>query len=116
MDTVEGAKGENCLLTLHFTASSFMIAFKRDFNDSKSVTDIFNDIYDRLGANQFRKLFPVILTDNGSEFSNPAAIEFDDNGKRRTRIFYCHPSSSYEKGSYEVTHELLRRIVPKGKS
>lgn len=116
MDTVEGAKGENCLLTLHFTASSFMIVFKRDFNDSKSVTDIFNDIYDWLGANQFRKLFPVILTDNGSEFSNPAAIEFNDNGKRRTRIFYCHPSSSYEKGSYEVTHELLRRIVPKGKS
>ena len=68
MDTVEGAKGESCLLTLHFTASSFMIAFKRDFNDSKSVTDIFNDIYDRLGANQFKKLFPVILTDNGSEF------------------------------------------------
>ncbi len=116
MDTVEGVKGESCLLTVHFTVCSFMISIKREFNDSRSVTDFFNDIYKRLGPDLFRRLFPVILTDNGSEFSNPGAIEFDDEGKRRTYVFYCHPSAPYEKGACEVNHELLRRIVPKGKS
>ena len=36
--------------------------------------------------------------------------------EKRTQIFYCHPSSPYEKGSCEVNHELLRRILPKGTS
>ena len=54
---------------------------------------------------------------NGSEFSNPTEIEFDmETGELRTQIFYCHPSSPFEKGSCEVNHELLRRILPKGTS
>lgn len=116
IDSVEGKKGESCLLTIHFTVCSFMIAIKREFNDSKSVTDYFNELYKILGKKLFRKLFFVILTDNGSEFSNPKAIEFDEEGNRRTYVFYCHPSAPYEKGACEVNHELLRRIVPKGKS
>lgn len=114
MDTVEGIKGESCLLTIHFTICNFMIAFKREFNDSKSVTDYFDYLYELLGRELFMKLFPVILTDNGSEFSNPKAIEFDKDENRRTYVFYCHPSAPHEKGSCEVNHELLRRIVPKG--
>ena len=116
MDTVEGVKGESCLLTIHFTVCNLMIAVKREFNDSKSVTDFFNDIYKKSGADTFRKLFPVILTDNGSEFSNPKAIEFDDEGNRRTYVFYCHSSAPFEKGACEVNHQFLRRIVPKGKT
>lgn len=114
MDSVEGKKGESCLLTIHFTVSEFMIGIKREYNDSLSVTRFFNGVYKGLGRETFMKLFPVILTDNGSEFSNPKAIEFDENGERRTYVFYCHPSSPYEKGACEVNHELLRRIVPKG--
>lgn len=116
MDSVEGRKGEACLLTVHFTVSSFMIAVKRDYNDAKSVIDFFNHVYDSLGKETFQQLFPVILADNGSEFSNPEAIEFDQDGARRTYVFYCDPSAPYQKGSCEVNHELLRRIVPKGKS
>lgn len=52
-------------------------------------------------SDNFDKLFPVILTDNGNEFSNLYAIEFDKMGNRRTRIFYCDPSSPYQKGSVE---------------
>lgn len=114
MDTVEGVKGESCLLTIHFVTSSFMIAVKRECNNSKSVIDFFNYVYDALGKETFQRLFPILLVDNGSEFSNPKAIEFDAMGERRTRIFYCHPSAPYEKGSCEVNHELIRRIVPKG--
>ena len=116
MDTVEGIKGESCLLTIHFTVCNFMIAIKREYNDSKSVTDYFDYLYDLLGRELFMKLFPVTLTDNGSEFSNPKAIEFDKDGNRRTYVFYCHPSAPFEKGACEVNHGLLRRIVPKGKS
>lgn len=117
MDTVEGRKGGKVLLTIRFVSSSFMLAFIRDYNDAQSVIDIFNNIFQLLGIDKFKKLFPVILTDNGSEFSNPTEIEFDmTSGELRTNVFYCHPSSPYEKGSCEVNHEFLRRILPKGKS
>ena len=56
------------------------------------------------------------MTDNGSEFSNPSAIEFDADGNRRTYIFYCDPSAPYQKGAAENNHELIRRICPKGTS
>lgn len=117
MDTVEGIKGGKVLLTIHFVNCSFMLAFIREHNDAQSVIDIFNYLQKTLGIDKFKELFILILTDNGSEFSNPIEIEFDLNtGEKRTRIFYCHPSSPYEKGSCEVNHELLRRILPKGTS
>lgn len=117
MDTVEGKKGGKVLLTIHFVNCSFMLAFIREHNDAQSVIDIFNNLQNILGIDKFKELFILILTDNGSEFSNPTEIEFDLNtGEKRTQIFYCHPSSPFEKGSCEVNHELLRRIFPKGTS
>lgn len=117
MDSVEGNKGGKVLLTIHFVNCSFMLAFIRNYNDAQSVIDIFNNLQKILGINKFKEMFVIILTDNGSEFSNPVEIEFDkDTGERRTKIFYCHPSSPYEKGSCEVNHELIRRILPKGTS
>lgn len=117
MDSVEGRKGGKVLLTIHFVNTSFMLAFIREHNDAQSVIDIFNYIQSILGIDKFKELFVVILTDNGSEFSNPTEIELDmKTGELRTKIFYCHPSSPFEKGSCEVNHELLRRILPKGTS
>ena len=117
MDSVEGRKGGKVLLTIHFKNCSFMLAFIREHNDAQSVIDIFNNIQEILGLDKFKELFVLILTDNGSEFSNPIEIEFDMNtGEKRTQTFYCHPSSPFEKGSCEVNHELLRRILPKGTS
>lgn len=117
IDTFEGIKGGKVLLTIHFVNCSFMLAFIRNYNDAQSVIDIFNYLQKILGIDKFKELFVLILTDNGSEFSNPTEIEFDLNtGEKRTQIFYCHPSSPYEKGSCEVNHQLLRRILPKGTS
>ena len=62
------------------------------------------------------EVFHVILTDNGSEFKNPAQIEFSLNGKRRTRVFYCDPMASWQKGRLEKNHAYIRYIIPKGKS
>lgn len=118
MDSVIGSKGGKCLLTIHFVETSLMLAFLRDANTSKSVTDIFEMLYDKLGKPLFKKLFPVILTDNGSEFSNPKAIEYSDEKFTglRTNVFYCDAGSPYQKGAIEVNHGLIRRILPKGTS
>lgn len=77
---------------------------------------MFEQLYLELGASTFQELFPVILTDNGSEFTNPLAIEFDKGGNRRTYIFYCDPSAPHQKGAAENNHEFIRRVVPKGNS
>lgn len=114
MDTVEGKKGGSVLLTLHFRSCSFMLAFLRERNTAQSVIDIFNQLCAALGQESFQRLFPVILTDNGSEFSNPTALENTEDGTRRTSIFYCHPSSPFEKPTVENNHEFIRRILPKG--
>ena len=117
MDTVIGRIGGKCLLTIHFVETSLMLAFLRDANTSGSVIRIINAIDRVLGAKAFNKLFPVILTDNGSEFSNPKEIEYRDTVPcLRTKVFYCDPSSPYQKGACEVNHELIRRILPKGSS
>lgn len=114
MDSVEGRKGGKVLLTLHFVKAELMIAFLRDANDSRSVLDSFERLYLQLGPDIFTSLMPLILTDNGSEFSNPKAIEFDRQGNLRTRIFYCDPSSPGQKGSIEKNHEFIRCVLPKG--
>ncbi len=117
MDTVIGRVGGKCLLTIHFVETSLMLAFLRDANTSASVLHII-DVLDRvLGTQSFDKLFQVILTDNGSEFSNPKAIEYREvSPMHRSNIFYCDPSAPYQKGSCEVNHELIRRVLPKGTS
>lgn len=116
IDTVEGVKGGKVLLTIHFVKAEFMLAFLRDSNDSQSVIDIFNRLYIELRCDIFISLFPVLLTDNGSEFSNPKAIEYDAQGNPRTRIFYCDASSPGQKGSAEKNHEFIRYVLPKGTS
>lgn len=116
IDTVEGKKGGKVLLTIHFVRTEFMLAFIRDYNDSKSVIDIFEGLYGILGGHVFAGLFRVILADNGSEFSNPAAIELDKSGIRRANIFYCDSGRPDQKGSAERNHELIRCFIPKGAS
>lgn len=116
MDTVEGCKGGKVLLTLHFVKCEFMLAFLRDRNTAASVFDIIELLYQKLQPEQFTKLFPVLLTDNGSEFSNPQSLEIGDDFNHRTRVFYCDAYSPHQKGAAENNHEFIRRILPKGTS
>ena len=116
MDTVIGRVGGKVLLTLHFTVPQFMLAFIRDANTSQSVIDIFNWLWCILGSELFCLLFQVVLGDNGSEFTNPTAIEMDPLGERRTRLFYCDPRAPYQKPAVENNHGLIRRVIPKGAS
>lgn len=116
MDSVIGEQGGKVLLTIYFRNSGVLLALLREANTARSVTDIFDDLYIKLGSETFRSLFPVILTDRGSEFSNPNPLEFDGEGNRRTQIFYCDANAPYQKGGIEVAHEFIRKVIPKGNS
>jgi len=116
MDSLIGRVGGKVLLTLLFRDSRLMLAFLRDRNDSQSVIDLFEQIWKQAGPDLFRRLFPILLTDNGSEFSNPRALEEAPDGTPRTRLFYCDPCASWQKGCVERNHEFLRLVLPKGTS
>lgn len=56
----------------------------------------------------------MILTERGSEFTDPPAIAFNKDGERRTRVLSCDPQRSDRKGGMEVAHEFIRRVLSKG--
>lgn len=114
LDSVEGIKGGAVLLTITFPSAGLQLAVRRDHNDAQSVNDIFDRLYLELGPETYMVLFPILLADNGSEFSDPKHLEFDANGNQRSHMFYCNSSAPYQKGSCEVHHEMIRRIIPKG--
>lgn len=63
-----------------------------------------------------KRLFGVILTDNGVEFKNPNALEHTRPGLIRTHVFFCDPQASWQTPHVENNHRLIRRIIPKGTS
>lgn len=115
MDTVKGARAKGkVLLTMIFRSNNFMLMFIMDDGTQNSVSKIFDNLTKLLGIDTFRKLFPVILTDNGVEFKDPERLEHTLYGSQRTRIFYCDPQASWQKPHIEKNHTLIRRIIPKG--
>lgn len=116
MDTVEGSTGGKVLLTMLFRNSRFMLAFLLPAKKQEHVLEVFNRLENALGTILFSKTFPVILTDNGSEFLNPILLENSFDSFVRTSIYYCDPNASYQKGSLEKNHEYIRYVIPKGKS
>ena len=120
MDTVigtSGGKGGKCFLTLLFRQYNFMLIYLLPYKQSKYVTEVFNNLKKLLGIDEFKRLFEVILTDNGSEFFDPDSIEIDFNtGEKVCSLFYCDPSASWQKGTIEKNHEYIRYVLPKGTS
>jgi len=118
MDTVEGRKGGKVLLTLLIRSCRLQLAFLMDGKSQACVKKCFDYLRSALGHMLFPAVFAVILTDNGSEFLNPLAIEGEDDngGVTRTHVFFCDPNCSYQKGMLEKNHEYLRYVLPKGTS
>ena len=115
MDTVEGSKGGPVLLTMLFRNCNFMLVFLLARNTQADVCETFEAMELVLGTETMRDLFEVILTDNGPEFKNPALLERNLSGQRRTQVFYCDPMASWQKGRLEKNHEFIRYILPKGR-
>lgn len=116
MDTVIGKfEDKKCIMTLYFRNSKLMLMFLIDKYKTTSVSNVFKKLRKQLGSEEFTKLFKIILTDNGWEFSKPEDIEFNSiTGEKEINVFYCEPYSSWQKGGIERNHEFIRYIIPKG--
>ena len=75
-----------------------------------SVTKTLNKIKEFFGS-KFNDVFKSITADNGSEFADLSELEL----KTKTKVYFTHPYSSFEKGTNESHNELIRRFIPKGK-
>ena len=117
MDTVEGVKGTKpCFLTMLFRNCKLMLMFLLEEQTQNEVNRVFDHLTEVLGIELFQKLFEVIITDNGHEFQDRWNLECDENGEIRTRIYYCDPNRSNQKGALEKNHEYIRYVLPKGTS
>ena len=114
MDSTIGVQGGKVLLTVNLTEFDLVLAFIRDRNDAASITRIFDELKVKLGPEVFCQLFSVILTDNGSEVSNPEAIEQQLTDQLFCKLFYCDPGMPQQKPKIENMNALIRHILPKG--
>ena len=116
MDTVLGRMGGKVLLTFNLSFCNFIFARLLDNKTALEVTKHLYDIKNTLhqADKDFCQLFPVILTDNGGEFARVDDIEMDVRGE--SKLFFCDPNRSDQKGRIEKNHTLIRDILPKGTS
>ena len=118
IDTVIGSQGGKVIMTWDFTFCNFMVGFLLDSKTASNVASAFFDIKSSFNENDiaFADIVPLVLTDNGGEFSNADAIEQNLNGDKETSLFFCRPMKSCDKPYVEKNHTLFRDICPKGTS
>ncbi|MCD7825697.1 MAG: IS30 family transposase [Clostridiaceae bacterium] len=117
MDTVVGARGisKKSLLVLTERKTRKEMIFLLKEHTASAVVKALDRLERKIGSAKFRKIFQTITVDNGSEFSDWEGMECSKrNKKKRTKIYYCHPYSSWERGSNENQNKLIRRRIPKG--
>ena len=115
MDCVEGSKdSESVLLTLHFPLFHMQLAIILSHHTSECVIEALDKVEQALGKALFARTFELILTDNGHEFSDIKKIERSYFGGKRTKVFFCEPNHSEQKGACECNHKYIRYIIPKG--
>ncbi len=113
MDTVKGCQDSSkVLLTLFFPQAQLLLCRIRRYNTARSALTAIDNLESVLGKEIFGMLFPVLLSDNGSEFSDPKSLE----RYGRTKIFYCDPMQSNQKAAIEKSHEFIRMVRPRGTS
>ena len=116
MDTVYSGKqtSKKALLVLTERKTRKEIIERMPDRTEESTIKALDRIERRFGA-IFRKVFKTITVDNGGEFSNVERLEQSAIRKgKRTSFFYCHPYSSFERGSNENQNRMIRRRYPKG--
>ena len=119
-DTVYSGKGKRkttrALLTLteRKTRKEIIIAIPN--RKAETVVKALDALERKLGARRFRAIFKSITFDNGTEFAAAEELERSCVNKRlpRTKVYFCHPYSSWERGTNENTNGMIRRRFPKG--
>ena len=118
MDTVIGRTGGKVILTMHFTFCNFMAGILLDNRSASALSSKILTLKNAFTESElsFGDIFPLLLTDNGGEFSDVSSIENDLQGAKESLIFFCDPYKSCQKPRVEKNHTLFRDIVPKGNS
>lgn len=113
MDTVynDGSSGP-FIQTFKFVGTGFLFGLLHDEKTALEMKKGVDRLEMILGPKMFRKYVHVLLTDRGPEFTAANDMEMDGD-LRRTRVFYCDPMQSGQKGSLENNHIELRYILPK---
>lgn len=115
MDTVYNDETNGPFIqTFKFVNTGLLFALLHENKTAAEMNSGVDILEEILGSELFRKHVEVLLTDRGSEFSDAEAIENDSDGLRRTRVFYCDPMQSGQKGTLENKHIELRYVLPKG--
>ena len=117
MDTVYSKKksSKKTLLVLTERKSRLPIMELMPDRTAESVVAALDRIERRFGSRLFRLIFRTITVDNGGEFADVERLERSVLTKgKRTKVYYCHPYSSYERGSNENENKIIRRHFPKG--
>ena len=115
MDTVIGRKkSKETLLVLTERLTRYEIIIGMPDRTAASVVRALDTLEKEYGK-RFMAVFQSITVDNGVEFSDCAGIERSRTGRgTRTKVYYCHAYSSWERGSNENANKLIRRHIPKG--
>ena len=117
LDTLSGVREQGKrLLTMNFNENNLMLLFILRDGKADTVIETFDYLTSLLGVETFRKVFPILLTDNGPEFRRVHEIERTVEGKRRTKMFFCDPYTSWQKPHIEKNHGFVRYVLKKGKS
>lgn len=118
LDTVIGRIGGKVIMTIHFTNCDFMIGLLLENKTAAEAASKITALKQRLlkSGFEFGNIIPVLLTDNGGEFSLVDAFEKDPFGNLETHLFFCEPMSPSEKPEIEKNHTMLRDILPSGSS
>lgn len=115
MDCVVGKRGtRKTLLVLTERLTRNELVYLMPDRTASSVVSCINSIEEHMGSTVFSRVFRSITVDNGSEFRDVTGIEFSPSGRKRTSLYFCHPYSSWERGSNENQNKLIRRHFPKG--
>ena len=118
MDTIIGKQGGKVIITFDFTFCNFMFGL---LSESKTADEVASNVRSlkremNTADISFGDVIPLILTDNGGEFSNVFAFTENLDGEHETDLFFCDPYRACQKPKVEKNHTLFRDIVPKGTS
>jgi IS30 family transposase len=116
-DTVHGLITDNkTILTIHFPSLSFQFGILLSSCDMDEVNAKLSQLKNNIGVSEWKRIFAIILTDNGPEFNSLHLLETDETNEELSKVFFCDPYKSGQKGSCERNHELFRYIQPKKQS
>lgn len=118
LDTVIGEIGGKVIMTIHFVNTDFMVGLLMDNKTAAEAASKIAELKKNLKASNFAfgEIAPVLLTDNGGEFSIVSSFENDADGNFESHMFFCEPCSPHEKAHIEKNHTLFRDVVPTGTS